>query len=342
MKVAYLTGAVGIGGAETFLLNVSEMPQVESYFFLFQPGPLFDALKQRGARVYLAHSKFRIRNPFSWITVSNEIADFCRRMRIDYVHSSMAYAAIVGAWASKKAELPHLWFQHGPGGGWLDALAGRLPNRGIICNSTYTIHQQQRLTPNKTFFHLPLGTPVVELAKLQEGGPLRVVMACRAQAWKGPHLFQDAISQIHDSNVLGTLFLAESENPYAEKIRAKGGVRIMPPDPSVHNLFAQQDVLVNASLTPEPFGLTLIEAMMRGIVPIAPRSGGPLEIIDDGENGLLFEPGNVSDLADKIRRLKDWKTRRTMSTQAREKAVRCFSVDTMYERLWAIYQSLNN
>ncbi|MBL9090524.1 MAG: glycosyltransferase family 4 protein [Planctomycetaceae bacterium] len=342
MKVAYLTGAVGIGGAETFLLNVSEMPQVESYFFLFQPGPLFEALKQRGARVYLANSKFRIRNPLSWLSVSNEIVDFCRRMRIDCVHSSMAYAALAGAWASKRAGLPHLWFQHGPGGGWLDALAGRLPHWGVICNSTYTMHQQQRLTPNKTCFLLPLGTPVVEPTRFREGGPLRVVMACRAQEWKGPHLFQDAILQMQDSDVLGTLFLAESENSYAEKIRAKGGVRILPPDPSVHNLFAQQDVLVNASLTPEPFGLTLIEAMMRGIVPIAPRSGGPLEIIDDGENGLLFEPGNVSDLAEKIRLLKDLKTRRTMSDKARDKAVKCFSVEKMYERLWAIYQSVSN
>ena len=50
----------------------------------------------------------------------------------------------------------------------------------------------------------------------------------------------------------------------------------------------------------EPFGIVILEAMNQGIPVIASDSGGPKEIIIDGENGLLFEPGNVESLTSKI------------------------------------------
>jgi glycosyltransferase involved in cell wall biosynthesis len=50
----------------------------------------------------------------------------------------------------------------------------------------------------------------------------------------------------------------------------------------------------------ETFGLVLIEAMKSGICVLGSNSGGPLEIIDDGENGLLFESMNSEDLYQKL------------------------------------------
>jgi len=50
----------------------------------------------------------------------------------------------------------------------------------------------------------------------------------------------------------------------------------------------------------ETFGLVLIEAMKSGICVLGSNSGGPLEIINDGENGLLFESMNSKDLYQKL------------------------------------------
>ncbi|MDY0321863.1 MAG: glycosyltransferase family 4 protein [Arcobacteraceae bacterium] len=50
----------------------------------------------------------------------------------------------------------------------------------------------------------------------------------------------------------------------------------------------------------ETFGLVLIEAMKSGICVLGSNSGGPLEIINDGENGLLFESMNSEDLYQKL------------------------------------------
>lgn len=59
------------------------------------------------------------------------------------------------------------------------------------------------------------------------------------------------------------------------------------------------DVVVLATEN-ETFGLVLIEAMMCGVCVCGSDSGGPLEIIDDGVNGVLFKTFDADDLADKL------------------------------------------
>jgi glycosyltransferase involved in cell wall biosynthesis len=49
----------------------------------------------------------------------------------------------------------------------------------------------------------------------------------------------------------------------------------------------------------ETFGLVVIEAMINNIAMIATAKGGPLEIIEENVDGLLFD-GSIKDLADKI------------------------------------------
>src|SRR5262249_47225612 len=57
------------------------------------------------------------------------------------------------------------------------------------------------------------------------------------------------------------------------------------------------DVVVHASTGAEPFGMVLIEAMALGKTVIASRAGGPLEIMTDGVDGVLVEPGDPAALA---------------------------------------------
>lgn len=65
-------------------------------------------------------------------------------------------------------------------------------------------------------------------------------------------------------------------------------------------MYALSDQLVSCSKKPESFGRTLIEAMAMNTPVIAPRHGGALDIIDEGQNGQLFTPENVQELAQAI------------------------------------------
>jgi glycosyltransferase involved in cell wall biosynthesis len=55
--------------------------------------------------------------------------------------------------------------------------------------------------------------------------------------------------------------------------------------------------LVAPSLWAEPFGLTAVEAVVRGIPAIVSATGGLAETVEDGSSGLLFPNGDAEALA---------------------------------------------
>jgi glycosyltransferase involved in cell wall biosynthesis len=50
----------------------------------------------------------------------------------------------------------------------------------------------------------------------------------------------------------------------------------------------------------ESFGRIFIEAMAHGIPVVAAQGGGASELIQDGENGFLFDPEDVATAAQRI------------------------------------------
>ena len=99
------------------------------------------------------------------------------------------------------------------------------------------------------------------------------------------------------------------------------------------------DVLIHPALT-EGSGRVVMEAMAGGVPVIAFRSGGVQELIDDGVNGYLVEPGQPARAAEiALRLLRDSNTRAIIGTAARAHAQRCFGTQTMIDGLKEVYQS---
>ncbi len=66
-------------------------------------------------------------------------------------------------------------------------------------------------------------------------------------------------------------------------------------------VFSEIDVLVVPSIWYENSPLVIQEAFATKTTVIASRIGGIPELIEDGVNGILFEPGNVDDLCTKLK-----------------------------------------
>lgn len=60
------------------------------------------------------------------------------------------------------------------------------------------------------------------------------------------------------------------------------------------------DLVLSTVKDPEPFPLTTIKAMAIGLPVVSTPSGANKEVIKDGETGILFQPGDARDLAEKI------------------------------------------
>jgi len=98
--------------------------------------------------------------------------------------------------------------------------------------------------------------------------------------------------------------------------------------------------LVVPSVWYETFGLVAIEAMGRGIPAIVANHGGLRELVEDGETGLVFEPGNAADLAAKVQWI--WEHPReaeAMGARARERVQQEYSEDRYFTRLMAVYET---
>ncbi len=113
------------------------------------------------------------------------------------------------------------------------------------------------------------------------------------------------------------------------------------PQEKVFEYLAGCLVSVVPSIWWEVFGLTVTEAMAAGKPVIASRTGGIPEIIDHGETGLLFTPGNVDELTACIMKLNDNKSlAASMGKAGREKALTEYSAETHYKRIMKVYREV--
>ena len=85
----------------------------------------------------------------------------------------------------------------------------------------------------------------------------------------------------------------------------------------------------------EHFGITTVEAMLNGLVPVVINAGGQKEIVLDGKDGFLFE--NEKELIDRTTELiKDNTQLEKIAKKAKEKAEE-FSTDRFCQKLDAIF-----
>ena len=82
---------------------------------------------------------------------------------------------------------------------------------------------------------------------------------------------------------------------------------------------------------------------MRGKPVICSDTGGLSEVVENGVTGLLFEPGNVGQLAEKIQYLmNNPDVCERMGSAGRAKALREYVPEQYYQGLMSIYESARN
>ena len=102
---------------------------------------------------------------------------------------------------------------------------------------------------------------------------------------------------------------------------------------------SQAMALVLPSIWYENFPRTLVEAFGCGLPVIASRIGALAELVNDGVTGLLFEPGNAKDLAEKMFWAQQHPEQMAqMGRNARALYEAEFTAERNYQQLMAIYQ----
>ncbi len=101
------------------------------------------------------------------------------------------------------------------------------------------------------------------------------------------------------------------------------------------------DIVVHASIRPEPFGMVVIEGMAMAKSVVATRGGGPLDIVEDNKCGILVDIGDIDSLANAISRLaQSAELRKQMGEEGRRRVEAIFSNTVYAARMEKIYQDL--
>ena len=255
------------------------------------------------------------------------------RVRPDLVHTNTLKASLYGGAAARLARLPCVWHVRDRiAPDYLPSFAVRLVRLAakvlpdaVIANSSTTLgtlpagasvrtwviyDAVPAVIPSRT--HVSAREPE---GRSPQGAGLRVAMVGRIAPWKGQDVFLQAFAKAFPDGeevaiLVGTTLFGEDD--YERQLRELVGdlgieerVEFRGFRADIFEELAQVDVLVHASVIPEPLGLVVLEGMAAGLPVVAARAGGPAEIIVDGKTGLLYRPGDVDALSSLLSRLAD-------------------------------------
>jgi glycosyltransferase involved in cell wall biosynthesis len=345
-----------LGGAEqmlwTFLRHV-DRSAVEPSVILLEDGSFREEVRGLGFQTVVVASG-RLRDARAHGRAVRRLTHRLRAEEPDLVLNWTPKAQIYVAPVAARLRLPVLWWQHGiPHGHWMDRIATALPCRAVGCSSVAAALAQQTLRPRRSTVVVRPGTEpnaALSLTRNQLGIPAgRAVLSIvgRLQPDKGQHRFLMMIRELlaRGRNVHGLVVggdahglapdYARSVHTLRDELRLRDRVTMTGHVDDAVPYIGVSDVLVNASDT-EGFGITLIEAMSRGVPIVAGARGGPEELLADGAVGVLAASSQPSELADAVQRLLDDPDRAVaLGAAGRERYTGEFTADAMSRRLEA-------
>ena len=126
----------------------------------------------------------------------------------------------------------------------------------------------------------------------------------------------------------------------AAELDISGNVCFLGSINNVREFLSILDVFAHPSIF-EGLGIAVIEAMSMELPIVATKVDGLVELISDGIEGVLVEPGDPTALARTMNRiLEDHELRQTMGRNARRRAVNQFSLKTMIDKYEELYLDL--
>ena len=317
VRVLFVTHASRVTGAELVLLDVVQAFR-GARAFLFEDGPLRSALAALDITSILPGA------PGGLARMLVRLIRAARGADLVYANSPKAFA--LAAPACAVARRPLIWHLHdilstdrfGTGRIKLSIrLANSCASR-VIVPSAAAAHaftaaggrrSLLRIVPNG-IDDVPGGTTPASRDVHGLDYPLVFGVFSRLAPCNGQAIALQALQAAPDVGCVivgGALFgedeYARSLVTLATELGVSDRVRFLGHREHVPALMRAVDAVVHPSIEPEPFGRTLVEAMLARRPVIATDAGAVPEILEGGRVGLMFPPGDHAALAACLRRV---------------------------------------
>jgi glycosyltransferase involved in cell wall biosynthesis len=362
VKILYLldcTGDAG-GGAERLAVSVltSLDPQVyDRYMCLSRAseGYLVEQAKAAGVHVFQLRRRSRY-DVLPWV----RLVRLMRREKIEILHTHKHGSNFWGAIISLVTGVPvflaheHSWQYSGSRVRILidrfliarratRMIAVSAPDRDAMISIEHISPGKIVVVPNGITFKAPTDVEAVRDELQLPSGAL--VMACvGVRVEKRVDLVIRALDLLRsDHPNLQLLVIGDYQSELerlrglAESLRLSDRIRFLGERHDVPSLLAVSELAVLAS-DREGAPLAILEYMAAGCAIVASRVGGIPNMIEDGVEGLLVQPGDPERLAGSLGELAASPTRRAeLGSAARERQARDFSLEAVVRQTGELY-----
>jgi glycosyltransferase involved in cell wall biosynthesis len=372
-RILFVNHTGELGGAELTLLPIAHRYRDRSAVALLQDGPLRARLADLGVAVTVIAGGAGMMNvsrqggSFRALASVPAVAHAVRRLAqlardFDVIYANSQKAAIVSLLTGRLIGKPVVWYLHDimsaqHFGGVQRRVVVALANwsaQAVICNSAASeaAFIECGGDPNlvsvapsgvdPALFNVVSGADVGTIRReLGVGSAPLVGLFGRLAAWKGQHVLIDALPDldgVHAAIVGGALF---GEDAYRDQIVARA--RRLGVEKRVHwlgfrddipRLMRACDIVAHTSISPEPYGRVIVEAMMARRPVIASDHGASAELLGD-DYPFLVPPGDPAALAETIAALlitAPTDMERLIATNY-ERACERFSTDSMFAQI---------
>lgn len=333
MRILHVHSGNLYGGVETILMTLARRqdacPEMQEQFALCFEGRLSRELAKVGA----------VTHPIGAVRVSRPLTVMRSRRQLRKLVAGRAhggYDALVfhSAWShaifgsvAQRERLPAVVWVHGPTTGrhWTEHWSRRMNPDLVVCNSRFTASIAFNVYPNtpQHVLYCPLELNSAPLSSAERRNirsdlntpenAVVVVQVSRMERWKGQLLHLEALSKLRAVPNWVCWFVGGPQRPKekryfdevqdaATRLGMDSRVRFLNECSDVKRVLGAADIYCQPNLSPEPFGITFVEALNARLPVVTTRMGGPNEILNDA-CGMLAAPGNATEIADRLRRL---------------------------------------
>ena len=309
------------GGIERMLSTLSESSSVAGSlsfeFAVATEGRLSEELRERGAHVH-GLGDVRLSRPRSVMRARHRLRGILRERPYAAVVCHAPWSHAIFGSVVRACGVPSVLWQHDRATGTplVERASRAIGADLVICNSQWTAETAAALQPHAPH-RVVYCAVAAERATTTDRADIRamlgasssdvvVLSASRLEPWKG-HL--DLIRALaRPAAGSWTLWIAGgAQRPHerdyvaaieaeVRRLRLENRVRLLGERRDVRRLLAGADLLAQANVGPEPFGVVFAEALLAGVPVVTTNMGGAPEIVDDS-CGRLVHPRDLDALA---------------------------------------------
>ncbi|HEX4437412.1 MAG TPA: glycosyltransferase family 4 protein [Solirubrobacteraceae bacterium] len=370
LRVVYLDHVARLSGGEIAILRLLPyLEDVNAHVILAEEGLLAERLQEAGISVEVLTLDASARDlrkdsvglgssPRAALLVAAHAARLARRLRRlrpDVIHTNSLKSGIYGGLAAKAAGVPLVWhlrdriatdYLPRPAVGLVRASIATLAD-GVIANSQATIDTISPRSRDRAWV-IPDSVELSTHPHTPAGEGLRFGMLGRIAPWKGQDLFLRAFARAFPAGPERAMLVGQpmfGEEPFERELHELvselglgGRVEFRGFREDVWAELACIDVLVHASVIPEPFGQVVLEGMAAGLAVLAADEGGPADLIEDGRTGRLFASRDPEALATAMSALRADPAERERLGAAARGAAESYHPRTLAKRYMEAYE----